>query len=218
MDHKYTSIMSEVSLPSSERRAISVGHGGLLRIPRNYHLTIEKLTALNALIQEGGSLNPFRRGGAYWGICEALNSLGLDKKHLFRELLDSMQEVMSEDSTKLRGSTSNAWERFVSRSPRSPESGRDLIQKVIENCEVLQRLRGNNPYGMKLLQLGAVINIFNQDDTVMVEMSTSHSESILPINERRGQRKSGAVDIRDVGVPYCIINTFDLSCPVTKNI
>lgn len=153
----------------------------------------EKLAAAIAASEEAGRFVSFYRvGGSYWGIVEALSLLGENKCHPFHEVFDKYQEIMNCDSTRDKQNRSG-WDKFVGKKARSEETGKMPLDKFAENIEVLQRMGGSTPYGFKLAQTGACINVFLDDDkSKMIELKTGIDKSpheIEPINESRRARK-----------------------------
>lgn len=194
----YQDVASQADLPLAQRKAVVQGRNGKTVVPRCYHMKGEKLAAQQAAIALNGRfVSPFRRGGAYWGITESLSLLGVNERHLFKDVMTKMQEIMSADSTKDK-SSKTAWEKFVGRQPKNPKNARDLVGKVLQNIEVLQRLGGNHPYAFKLAQLGACLNVYRKDESgkegIYVELRTDVEGQPKPINERRDRRYNRATN------------------------
>lgn len=200
----YQDVAAQADLPLAQRKAVVVGRNGKSVVPRCYHMKGEKLAAQQAaIVASGRFVSPFRRGGAYWGVTEALSLLGVNQRHLFKDVMDRMQEVMSADSTKDRSGNS-AWAKFTGRQPKNPKNARDIVGKILQNIEVLQRLGGNHPYAYKLAQLGACINVFKMDSEgtqgIYIELKTDGDGALAPINERRDRRSKKAIVNVSVGV------------------
>lgn len=206
----YQDFVEQASLPLSERQAVVVGRKGNTVVPRRYHLTTDKISNnKNARSEKGRFVSPFRRGGAYWGVVEALATLGENQRHAFRSVADKMKEIMTDISTKDPKTGKTAWEKFEGRSSKNPEKARDSEGKIIQNLEVLQRLGGNHPYGFKLAQLGACINIFKSSESgeagFYIELQTGIEGSPNPVNERRDRRTSRSIN--DVAAVRLITET-----------
>lgn len=191
----YREVADQASKSLADRQAIVPGRNGKMVVPRCYHLKPEKAEGLiKAMSEKGRFVAPFRRGGAYWGVIEALAVLGTNKRHLFGKVAEKMQEVMSDDAVKDAKSGKTAWEKFVGRAPKSQKSPRDTLGKILQNIEVLQRLGGAHPYAYKIAQMGACINLYKTneagDEGIYIELQTGieDKQSIVPINERRDRR------------------------------
>lgn len=191
----YREIADQASKSIVDRQAIVPGRNGKMVIPRCYHLKPEKAGLLvEAMKEKGRFVAPFRRGGAYWGVIEALAVLGSNKRHLFAKVAEKMQEIMSEDAVKDVKAGKTAWEKFVGRAPKSQKTPRDTFGKILQNIEVLQRLGGAHPYAYKMAQMGACINLYKTDEAgsegIYIELKTGieNKQSIIPINERRDRR------------------------------
>lgn len=206
--NSYSGIAKHAEAPVKQRKALVNGRGGNKVAPRKYHKTEEELQNYVVSARKAGRfIPPYRNSGAYWGVVEALVLLGPNKKHPFANFMLKLQEVMSDPSTCKKGSVQTAWDRFNKRTPRSQTNARDILAKILENIEVVQRLNGNNPYGLKLLQVGAVVNLYDESDGFFVELRLGQTGSTNPINTRRKKGDREGVDVEKLGVPYCIIET-----------
>ena len=146
----YESIRGEVEKPTAERQSIQTKRGNL-RIPRRYHMTSKKMAKILESVQStGGFPNPYRRGGIYHAIVEALAQLGTNQLHDFATVKTKVQVIMSGFKTN---TGENAWTAFDSRKSRNELSGKDTNGRILQNAMVLQRLTGLHLYGEKLHQL-----------------------------------------------------------------
>ena len=190
----YEKIRREVEKSTSERKAIRTRRGND-RIPRRYHLMGGKMDKLVEAAQKDGRFpNPYRKGGIYFGIIQALDNLGANTLHPFNEVREEIRRVLSKFKTKNR---QNAWESFANREPRNQMSGKDVNGRILQNAMVLQRLTGFHPYGEKLRQLKACVDVKN-DETglpfLMLNTQFDDIRDVCPINdirkpENRGRRK-----------------------------
>ena len=64
---------------------------------------------------------------------------------------------------------------------------RDAFDRIMQNIRVLQRLGGANPYGLKLAQVGACINVYGTKSKPYVELQIGirSGEDVAPVNEAR---------------------------------
>jgi hypothetical protein len=136
-------------------------------------------------LELGRFIAPYRTGGGYWGIVETLSLLGENKEHLFSVFWQKFIDVMSNESLSEDGRT--PWETFSGRPLRSRTSGKNVIEKVEQNIRVLQRLGGTNPYGLKLAQLNACIDVLGNQKEMRLRLRTGIESgvAVLPVREIR---------------------------------
>ncbi len=183
----YYAHAKEADAPAKQRpESVVARHGGKQKI-RRHHLTRAQMDSLmEAMKQQNRWLCPFNPPKAYWGLVEALYQLGPNKRHLFGAVYAKMQEIMSKDEYRdAAGRT--AWEKFEGKSNRSPSTGKDAFDRIMQNIRVLQRLGGANPYGLKLAQVGACINVYGTKSKPYVELQIGirSGEDVAPVNEAR---------------------------------
>ncbi len=143
---------------------------------RKYHMTeTEKLAAkkrwkkdiLNVdkrIRNKSGRkfFNPYRRGIYYYQV-QALFLLEANEWHSLPDILKKMEEYMSEIPSKSNKLVSE-WDKYRTKGVRDfATRGKDFIGKIQENFILLQRLSQLNPYGYKLRQVGASIDIKRVD-------------------------------------------------------
>ena len=102
--------------------------------------------------------NPFRKGIYYYQI-QVLFLLGSNEWHSFSRILTSIRSYMSkipvEDSR-----FDNAWDKFRGKSARLCASRcKDDQGRIKENFQFFQRLSQLHPYGYKLRQVGAAVDV-----------------------------------------------------------
>ena len=116
--------------------------------------------------------------GCYHASIEALRILGLNQWHSFINVKNKMQEIMSA-SPNNKGITS--WEIF---EKRQSEEAKDVNGKIMYNMAVLQRLTGNHPYGEKLHQMNACIDIKQEEGNFYYRLNTQFDsyEDVKPFN------------------------------------
>ena len=191
----YQDIREETEKPASDRETITSLRGNKIA-PRRYHLTDKKISALVSAHEKDGSFpNPYRYGGMYYGMVQALIELGVDKVHSFVKVKEAIKSVLV-GITKKNGQ--NAWESFVTKAPKNDLSGKDVNGRLLQNASVLQRLTGLHPYGEKLRQVLACIDILKDaNDLPCIRLNTEFKtvDSVCPINEihRKRGRKKGTV-------------------------
>lgn len=200
----YSEIASEANKPLGSRAAVASGRGGKKQIPRRYHLTAEEIEAHKKRCSEAGRfISPYRGiEGQYNAILESLSLLGENQVHLARDVYKKLEEVLSRSETKdAEGKT--AWERFALKPNRNAETGRSAFRRFQQNCTVLQRLGGQNPYGFKLAQVGACVDILKvvqktEDgksvDVEALRLRTGVTGLVSPINEQKKRNYKRSVE------------------------
>jgi len=186
-------LMAEARKPFAEREAIGVGRGGVGVQPRNYWLSDHEAAAMRAENKKPGAVfkHPYRGSGKYAAFLDALIALGINKRHTFAEIKEQMKEIMSARETT---GGENSWKAFCAKTDRGEgeqDTALDVNAKIQSNALVLQRLGGQHPYGMKLAQLHACVNIYVKDEMPEYELDTktfTNAALVKPINEtkRRG--------------------------------
>lgn len=180
----YYDFVKEAQKPISERKATVEGRNGELRPIRRHHLDeLPQSALLKRMESEGKFISPYKSPGGYWGATEALSKLGANEYHPIANVLKAMQEIMSADQDKA-GKT--AWERFKGKRPKSRKNGLDWFGRVIQNLSVLQRIGGDDPYGLKLVQVGACIDLKpDEHGSPMARLRTGipKGEAVVPVNE-----------------------------------
>jgi hypothetical protein len=203
----YLDVAQQASIPISEREKCAVGRGGVNKVPRCYHLSKEDLLSLQKRIQDSGKfISPYGSGRLYTYIIESLVSLGVNESHPFSAVFAKFKELAScETSKNETGKT--MWERFTGRSPRNAETAKDPLARIMQNIQVMQRLGGKDPYGFKLAQLGACIDVFVQAQAdpsrrVMIQLRTNipRNDPVKPINTDRKRSYKKTVDSIPAGI------------------
>lgn len=183
----YYSHAGEADMPIRQRPESVEGRGGDKRKLRRHHMFRGQMDQLVERMREQGRwVCPFNPPKAYWGVVEALYQLGPNKRHLFGEVYAKMREVMSQDQYKdAAGRT--PWEKFDGKLNRSSTTGKDSFDRIMQNMRVLQRLGGENPYGLKLAQVGACINLYGTKSKPFVELRIGipSGDDVSPVNDAR---------------------------------
>jgi len=186
----YAVVRAEARKPVAERQAIVVGRNGEKRIPRRYDLDQGKVRELRK--NADGFPNPFRGGGVYHGLTQALINLGVDKAHSFADVKKAMQKVMS----KIERQGTDAWSLFADRpAKKDAKAPKDLNGRIMQTATVLQRLSGNHRYGLKLAQLLACIDILAGKDKqplYMLHTGFKKVDRVRPVNDLKGLRRKTA--------------------------
>jgi hypothetical protein len=199
----YLDIASQVNGPLSNRSAILNGRGGEKKIPRCYHLKPDEIVQLKKEMSESGKfISPYGPGRIYTYILNALSELGENQPHSLIKAYSKFKELATKSET-IKKDSSTLWDRFNKKAPRNTSTGRDPFSKFVQNLEVLQRLGGNNPYALKLAQVGACINILvDKERQVTVELRTGipAGETIKPVNLNRKRSYTKTVDSMESGV------------------
>lgn len=165
--------MIEITYKPSDAGTTIVNKRGKKIKIRKYHMTDEELEVGRKKWQEevsgvdirtrnkAGSLffNPYRRGIYYYQL-QSLFLLGANEWHSFPRVLSSLQSYMSDIKLLTDPIFDNVWEKFRGKSARSRGSRcKDYQGRIQENFIFFQRLTKKNPYGYKLHQVGAAIDI-----------------------------------------------------------
>ena len=188
----YSSIRKEAEKPVAERSAVVFGRDGQKRTPRRYHASQKRVVELRKTAGKGVP-NPFRGGGIYHGLVQALINLGPDKGHDFPSVKAEIKKVMSGIE---RGETT-AWKVFADRAPKKDAANpKDLNGRIMQTATVLQRLSGAHPYGLKLAQLLMCIDILaGKDNQPLYKLHTKgfvKTDKVRPTNDLKGRRKAKA--------------------------
>ena len=157
--------------------------GTMTKVRRHHMSPEDQVKYKDQSDEQGRFVSPYRRGGGYWGIVETLSQLGENEEHAFGVFWDKFMEIMSdEELPKKHGKT--PWQTFSER-PRRAASGKSVIEKMHQNIRVLQRLGGNNPYGMKLAQLNSCIDVLGTTAKSSIRLRTSIPQGIeiVPLKE-----------------------------------
>jgi hypothetical protein len=192
----YYNHVSEAAKPISKRKETIVGRNGKARCVRRHHLPFHIQTQfLQKMIAENRFFSPYKEYTSYWGITTSLALLGENEYHHPSKVLKKLSEIMSNDESRDEtGKT--AWDKFRNRKSRSSE-GLDYVGRVLQNCNVLQRLGGDDPYGLKLVQLGACIDIKNgENDIPLLRLRTGvpKGEDVIPYNDTKKRKCAKTVD------------------------
>lgn len=182
----YTDLAVEAALPISERpESIPARNGEMSRVRRHHMSMDDQVMYRQRALELGRFVAPYRTGGVYWGIVETLSLLGENKEHLFSVFWQKFIDVMSDESLSNAGRT--PWEIFSGRPLRSRTTGKNVVEKVEQNIRVLQRLGGTNPYGLKLAQLNACIDVLGNQKEMRLRLRTGieNGAVVLPVREIR---------------------------------
>jgi len=203
----YSEIAAEANKPLGSRSPVASGRGGKKQVPRRYHMTAEETVAHRKRCEEAGRyISPYRGAeGQYNAIIQAMSLLGADKVHFSRDVYKKVEEILSREETK-DSSGKTAWQRFIDKPSRNTETGRSPFRRFQQNCTVLQRLGGQNPYGFKLAQTGACLDILRVPQKteggkeIFIEalcLRTGITDIVAPVNEQKKRKyKRGAEGVR----------------------
>ena len=199
----YTDHAAEASLPITQRpESIKKRDGTMTRV-RRHHMSMDDQAEFRKQAAEAGRfVAPYRTGGGYWGIVETLSQLGENAEHTFADFWTKFMEVMSDEALKDKQNRT-PWEVFSGRSLRSETTGKGVIDKVHQNIRVLQRLGGANPYGLKLAQLNACIDVLGTKTDMRLRLRTriADGEGVIPLREVR-EREFTPTNVVPAG--YCV--------------
>jgi len=104
---------------------------------------------------------PYRKGIYNYQIYILLE-MGVNKYHSFLDIIKQLKVYLETiKSTKKR--FINFWEEFINKESLSTISCKDFSGRLKDNYLLLQRLGGNTPYGYKLYQVKAAIDLKVRD-------------------------------------------------------
>jgi hypothetical protein len=222
---EYDSIKDNVEKPEIEREEIFNSRGKKI-VPRKLHVADKQMEKLRNKFLKSIELisdeiknkadteffNPYRQKGIYFGMVQALYLLGANEWHSFRDVFDKIRDYTSKIEIKrYRGPgkdlyVSTVWKEFEGKSSRTTgKSEKDINGRIHHNFSVLQRLGGINPYGYKLFQVGACIDIKNDNNGInYYKLRTGLKcgiEEVNPIKDMKNykklyQRKEEEIQIR----------------------
>ena len=142
----YGLIREEAEKPYKERRKIIQTKAGFVR-PKKYHMSWRQANKLRKLFDERGIfINPYRKGGVYYGLVQALIVLGINKRHSFSSVKKQMKIEMSK---YLSCNKKTAWENFEHKISGNALVAKDVNGRIMETARMCQRIRGFNPYVKK---------------------------------------------------------------------
>ncbi len=174
---------------------------------RNHHLTNDEIVSLRAKMQETGKfISPYGKNRLYTFILDSLSSLGENQIHHINAVFNKFVEIASHESTKDENEQT-LWERFSAKQPRNLSSARDVAGKFKQNLEVMQRLSGQHPYGLKLAQVGACIDIYMDSESqlkVCLRTNIPHGDPVKPINTSRKRQHKKAIEEVSSGVSVSV--------------
>lgn len=157
---------------------IMLNSRGKMVVIRKYHLTTEEKKKVRKKFRDlikdvpqdiknqAGSrfFNPYRMRGVYFAQIQALYLLGANKWHSYNDVRDKMREfALGMEVVRREGSLvrkTDVWTEFE-RKTAKPDTvtSKDLFGRINENMIFFQRLRKFHPYGYKLKQACAAVDI-----------------------------------------------------------
>lgn len=193
----YYDFVSEASKPISDRSATIEGRNGSLKAVRRHHLdSVQQQELVEQMEREGRFIPPYKEFGGYWGATQALAALGPGEFHPVSDIIKAYQQSMSDEASKDKNGRT-AWERFQNKRPRSKMNGLDWYGRILQNLTVLQRLGGDDPYGLKLAQIGACIDLKKDehgDPMARLRINIPAGEPIVPLNELKQRQCEKSVE------------------------
>ena len=187
----YELIRDEAEKPYKQRCKMIQTKNGFVR-PKKYHMSWAKANQLRRVYDQCSIfVNPYRKGGVYYGLIQSLISLGINQKHPFVNVKKQMEIEMSKFPCKNK---SNAWKNFENKLADNNLVARDVNGRIMETARMCQRIRGFNPYGEKLRQMKTSINVYvDKNGLPMYELYTRWKsyDEVEPFNglKKRGRKK-----------------------------
>jgi hypothetical protein len=103
--------------------------------------------------------NPYRRGVYYYQIY-SMFLLGANRWHSLGDIIDKMEEIMSNIIINKDGIKMTSWEKFKNKSCREASLRyKDHKGRVQENMIFFQRLNKLHPTGYKLMQVKSAVDM-----------------------------------------------------------
>lgn len=155
--------------------------GDMVKI-RKYHLTKKEMESARkkwlaslsnvdqSIIDRAGPhfFNPYRKGIYYYQV-QTLFLLGCNEWHTLPDVLSKLEEYTTgipvERTTDKKQGYTTAWDKFRGKTSReNAVKAKDYIGRIQENFVLLQRLSWLHPYGYKLHQVHAAIDIKRVDE------------------------------------------------------
>jgi len=190
-------LKKEVEKDINTRVEITNRRGNIV-LPRKHHMTerdVDKLKKrFDNIVKDVSEetkkkagerfFNPYRQAGIYFGCVQSLYLLGSNEWHECSKVFVKISEIMSLVFDRYGRSS---WEKFINKLPRQlggvySVTSKDEYGRIQQNFKVLQRLGGIHPYGLKLAQVGACIDIKREKDgRYWYRLNTSFDDGSKPI-------------------------------------
>lgn len=179
----YFTVMADTDAPV-RRRKQSPSQNDEQRPARRFHILEDEIEQCDRLHEGGDPFPNPHRAGWYHFIVESLKALGLDQRHEWPAFHAKIRQLMSDPATKdARGRT--LWERSI-----DPDAQDDGEARLLQNVEVLQRLNGMSPYGLRIHQIaqrvlrrrGACIDLEVWGDQLFIRLNLQPETILIPIS------------------------------------
>jgi len=183
----YNLIRSETEASMKNRRkCISTKSGS--KAAKKYHMSWQKAETNRITFDTTGMFNnPYREGGIYNAFTQSLCNLGINKKHSFRQVKDTIKNILLEH---VSCNKINAWDNFLNKQSSNIFMAMDENGRIIETARMLQRIKGYHVYGEKLRQMKMSVNIYMDEYFIpMYELYTKWEsyDEVEPINEYKNR-------------------------------
>ncbi len=164
--------MSEIIYNPLEVGKDVLNSRGFLTKVRKHHLTDSELEKIKEkwtndligvdkrIISKAGKyfFNPYRKGIYHYQI-QSLFLLGCNEWHSLTDIVSKMEEIMSLVPCRTNINFTS-WEKFRSKANKHDAIRcKDYIGRIQENMVFFQRLNKLHPYGYKLRQVRAAVDI-----------------------------------------------------------
>lgn len=173
---------------------------------RRFHIPDNLIDEYGLLHEDGDAFPNPHREGWYHFVVEALKALGLDERHEWSAFFGKVKELMSDPATRDERGLSY-WDQSLDADAQD-----DREQRLLQNVEVLQRLNGMTPYGLRIHQIaqrvlgrrgGCIdlevwgeklfIRLNLQPETIQIPIAGGQTMRVpVPINETRRLPKTPA--------------------------
>jgi hypothetical protein len=156
----YDQIRSICEKPQDKRKELPIGRGGAMTAPRKFHLAEDEVEKLLADRAENGKgdrnyvPNPHNKGFYHFAV-ETLKALGVNRPHSDPVTKAKFKELTNVPATK-DASGRTFWQRWKNKdsAAKNSDNALDWEGRFEQNMEVMQRLGGLHPYGLKLKEVG----------------------------------------------------------------
>lgn len=142
----YFNVMTDLKKPTRRRKQLVPSNDEQQSV-RRFHIPEDEIDEYGLLHESGDPFpNPHRQGWYHY-IIEGLKTLGLDQRHEWPVFSAKVKELMSDPATKDAEGLTH-WDRSL-----GPDAPDDREDRLLQNVQVLQRLSGMTPYGLRITQI-----------------------------------------------------------------
>jgi hypothetical protein len=157
----YFDLVAEAEKPIAERRSIPIGRRGNETIQRRFHKLASDIDQLSAAHRDGDKFpSPFNKANYHYLLLvlvkHALSTADRPRKINLTKLVAEFRDLTNDKSTR-DASGQTFWQRFKNKESRNPDTGLDYDGRILQNLQVMQRITGKTPYGIKIDQIAKAV-------------------------------------------------------------